>query len=133
MKLGRKSKDLLELMTVLGFEMVDAVLTLPVFYRSLNFSNERNFRDTVKRLHTKGLIDLNAAKGEWAARLTQDGKSAIDLHIDPARLWNENWDGNWRLITFDLPQEAWVPRQALRKWLKQHRFGRLQDVVIQAD
>jgi phenylacetic acid degradation operon negative regulatory protein len=46
--------------------------------------------------------------------------------IDPIARWNRAWDGQWRLLVFDLPTRPSQPRLRLWRWLRHHRFGFLQ-------
>lgn len=132
MKLGRNSRDLLELMAVFGLESLEAVFALPSFYRLISCSSRQSFQRTTRLLERKGLVssvENQSTRGDWVGTLTLKGKSIITDSIDPTTFWEANWDGNWRLMSFDLPTKATAERQALRNWLKRYRFGRLQGSV----
>lgn len=131
MKLGPKSRDLLELLSILGLETMEAALHLPLLYKAGSSSSERSFHRRAQSLHDKGWIvwNDNSIDGKWMAKLTEQGKAKLYSGIDPQRFWNESWNGKWRLLSFDLPQFATRERQALRVWLKAHRFGLLQGSV----
>ena len=131
MRISRKSRDLLELLFILGFEVVEAVLTHPSFYKSLSYSSEQSYRRTIRLLKRNGWLafDESDNRGDWVGNLTQEGRTAVGNLIDPKDCWESDWDGKWRVFTFDLPSKATAERQALRKWLISHRFGRLQGSV----
>ena len=88
----------------------------------------------LRRLEAKGLIEAAEARGEQVLRLTRSGQAAFDGGRDPEAAWNRDWDGNWHLLTFDLPREASQARVKFWRWLRARRFGRLQGSVwITAD
>lgn len=128
MKIGANSRYFLELVTALGFETLEALMTIPSFYRTISCSSEDNFWRRARSLQTKGLLTLDNDRntGEWVSKLTQSGQASIDEGINPEAEWNTPWDGQWRLFAFDLPKDKGTERQALRKWLKQKRLGKLQ-------
>lgn len=128
MKIGANSRYFLELVTVLGFETLEALVTIPCFYKTISCSSEDNFWRRARSLQTKGLLTLDNDRdtGKWVSKLTQSGQASIDKGINPEAEWNTPWDGQWRLFAFDLPKDRGTERQALRKWLKQKRLGKLQ-------
>ena len=97
----------------------------------MSYPSERSFRKTTELLTRKGLLERQDPedRGEWVSVLSSKGRSAINHNLNPTDLWSEPWDGKWRLFSFDLPRSAHAARQALRKWLESHRFGRLQGSV----
>lgn len=130
MKLGPKSRELLEILCYLGLETVEGVLSFPSLYKMNSFSSERSMSQSLRELRNRGLIDTERkSKGLWVAKLTEQGRSAIYQDVDPQALWDEPWDQKWRLLTFDLPSDARPERHALNKWLSERRFGRLQGSV----
>jgi phenylacetic acid degradation operon negative regulatory protein len=66
-------------------------------------------------------------KSQW--RPTEQGRYAAMGGIDPTSRWARRWDGRWRLLLFDLPARKQRLRLALWRWLRQQRFGYLQQSV----
>ena len=66
---------------------------------------------------------------ERVCRLTESGRVAALGGIDPAEAWRRPWDGRWRLVIFDVPEEMNKQRVKLRRVLKQLKFGYLQNSV----
>lgn len=62
-------------------------------------------------------------------RLTESGRVAALGGVDPAAAWARPWDGHWRLVVFDLPENQNKQRVKLRRALKDLRFGYLQNSV----
>jgi len=128
MRIGGKSRYLLELIANFGLEAIEGMYLVPQYYRMINCSSESNFLRRTKSLQKSGLIEFNTPRetGAWVAKLTQSGRSAISGDIDPRTEWEAPWDGYWRLFAFDLPTNKNNERQILRQWLKQNRLGKLQ-------
>jgi phenylacetic acid degradation operon negative regulatory protein len=59
-------------------------------------------------------------------RLTDAGRCLALGGRDPARRWSRGWDGQWRLVMFDLPGHRHELRQQLWRTLRRHHFGYLQ-------
>jgi phenylacetic acid degradation operon negative regulatory protein len=86
---------------------------------------------TLRALEKKGLI---AGGGEAALdgrlfRLTAEGQARLAGPIDPEARWARKWDGQWRLVLFDVPQSRAAVRTRLRRKLRELRFGWLQNSV----
>jgi len=128
MRLGNRSKEILELMAAFSLEALDAAITLPRLYQLMSYPSERSFIKTTQLLEKSGLIQVKDS-AEWVSALTSKGRSTTNNDFEPEQLWGERWDGNWRLLSFDLPTSASAERQALRRWLELYRFGRLQGSV----
>jgi phenylacetic acid degradation operon negative regulatory protein len=55
------------------------------------------------------------------------------LHVlggrDPEERWARPWDGQWRLVVFDVPTGHNTERERLRRYLRARGFGYLQNSV----
>lgn len=84
---------------------------------------------SIKNLADTGLIEtLDSGQGEFA-RLTQKGRQKLaSLKLDSSNsLANPNWDGKWRIILLDLPEDRKAERESLRYLLKKAGFIRLKN------
>jgi phenylacetic acid degradation operon negative regulatory protein len=70
-----------------------------------------------------GLTDQRLLRLSAAARLDLLGG------VDPEVEWGRPWDGVWRIVAFDLPESVLALRNRLRRRLREHRFGWLQNSV----
>jgi len=62
-------------------------------------------------------------------RLTEKGRLHALGGRDPEVRWSRRWDGQWRLVLFDVPMEQHVHRGRLRRYLRERGFGCLQNSV----
>lgn len=80
----------------------------------------------IKRLRENGLIDFLEEK-ELVIRLTDEGKSqALWVKL---KFGEEEWDGRWRLIIWDIPEKRRAARDLLRAKLKELGFKQWQKSV----
>ena len=95
------------------------------------WSSESSMDRHLSRLKEKGWIvwDDSRETGAWVAKVTEEGKAALGEESAQSEPWPSEWDGLWRIMTFDLPEMARDQRHQLRSWLKKRRFGRLQGSV----
>ena len=49
--------------------------------------------------------------------------------VDPEARWRRPWDGQWRMVLFDVAEQERSTRARLRYELRQHRLGCLQGSV----
>jgi len=89
----------------------------------------QSWRMHLKRLQEKGLIELDLGKGRWVGRMTAMGAAVFSGGRHPEEAWSRRWDGQWRLLSFDLPRREGATRMKLRRWLMARQFGRLQGSV----
>lgn len=79
---------------------------------------------SVKNLLSDGLIEAFNSDHKQYFRLTPDGKHKLNnINLDnEASLVSTTWDGFWRIILLDLPEERKSEREALRYLLKKAGF-----------
>ncbi len=82
----------------------------------------------IHRLEAQAFIESrrDGKSGQRFIRLTEKGLAAGSLGCQPEQRWQRAWDGRWRVILFDLPEEERAARRKLRKQLKLAGFGCMQ-------
>lgn len=86
---------------------------------------------SLKGLKEAGLIEQISSPQNEYARLTKEGK----IKTNSLKLENENtlvnncWDGFWRIIILDLPEDRKKERESLRYLLKKANFICLKNTV----
>lgn len=79
----------------------------------------------IRRLRLSGLVDVNQDSSGVMIKLTQLGHDALgDLIFD-----EKKWDGKWRLVIFDIPEDKRGIRDLLRRKLKDWGFRSFQKSV----
>ena len=79
---------------------------------------------SLKGLRDAGLVEYHNSGQQSYARLTRDGRKkahSLKLDADDAVL-DPNWDGKWRIVMLDLPEERKSDRDSLRYLLKKAGF-----------
>lgn len=102
------------------------------YFRQKRFERERFLRD-LRRLQVRDLIDYQElSDGKIKIILTKAGKKKIlEYSIDDIQLdKSKKWDGQWRLIMFDIPHSKKKARDALRQKLKALNFYPIQKSVF---
>jgi phenylacetic acid degradation operon negative regulatory protein len=104
-------------------------------YRNLTESFEgwayRNgFLRQLQRLEKQQLLECQpAGTGPRLYRLTEAGRMHASGGRDPVAQWKRKWDGRWRLVLFDVPENCRQTRDKLRVHLRHRGFGCLQNSV----
>jgi len=86
---------------------------------------------SLKGLKDSGLVTAHDSGQQEYARLTLEGRKkahSIKLDSDTAVL-NPHWDGKWRIILLDLPENRKADRDGLRYLLKKAGFVCLKNSV----
>lgn len=95
-------------------------------YPLLNKEGKQNYAITrsLKGLKDAGLIEQIKSPQNEYARLTKEGKKKVhSLKLDSdTTLVNTTWDGFWRIILLDLPENRKSERESLRYILKKAGF-----------
>lgn len=84
-------------------------------YKNVEKYELRRKREALKRLRQRKLVELVEKGNETWIRITKDGKEYIGKYeIDNVTLKKDvRWDGNWRIVMFDIPEAKRKARQAL--------------------
>jgi DNA-binding transcriptional regulator PaaX len=90
-------------------------------------------RTAATRLAKKGLISFTKKNGVSYARLTKEGEKALAFeqakHVLTDTKKKRRWDGQWRMVVFDIPERRRAVRFRLRGVMREIGFMRLQDSV----
>ena len=89
-------------------------------------------KSTIKRLEKQKLVSWKEKDGELQLTLEEKGNKRILMYkIDQLRIKETNrWDGFFRIVTFDIPEDKRVARELFRKKLKELGFQKLQKSVF---
>lgn len=89
-------------------------------------------KSTIKRLEKQKVLSWKEKDGELQLTLEEKGKKRIlQYKIDELRIKETNrWDGLFRIVTFDIPEDKRIAREMFRKKLKELGFQRLQKSVF---
>lgn len=101
-------------------------ISLSEIIEQINPQNDSKYaiNRSIKGLEEAGFIEQISSPQSDYARLTKEGKKkahSIKLEGDNAII-NTSWDGYWRIILLDLPEERKSEREALRYLLKKAGF-----------
>ena len=86
---------------------------------------------SIKNLLSDGLVEAFNSEHKQYIRLTKEGKQKLNniaLECESS-LVSTTWDGNWRIILLDIPEERKSEREALRYLLKKAGFVCLKNSV----
>lgn len=89
-------------------------------------------RSTIKRLERQKLISWKEKDGELQLTLEEKGrKRMLQYEMDTLTLKNTGkWDGLWRVVIFDIPEDKRNAREFFREKLKDLGFQQLQKSVF---
>lgn len=113
--------------TIDGYVRFDDFVNNPKLYA---FGTERSLRKSalskaISRLKEKGFVEKEVNVHEITIKLTDTGRTALLLTEDTV----EDWDGKWRIVVFDIPEQKRVIRNLFRRNLKKWGFKPLQKSV----
>jgi phenylacetic acid degradation operon negative regulatory protein len=87
---------------------------------------QHRLRPQLYTLRRMRLLEQNAKLADRSYQLTSYGRLQAMGGIDPVARWQRPWDGQWRMLIFDLPAHSSQPRLRLWRWLRGQKFGFLQ-------
>ncbi len=109
----------------ISIEEIENLITTPApLLHKEGRKNSYAITRSLKGLREAGLIEnLSSPQNEYA-RLTKEGKKKVhSLTLEnETTLVNTNWDGFWRIILLDLPEDRKSERESLRYLLKKANF-----------
>lgn len=90
--------------------------------------NYDSYRRTLYKWQKRGWIKFVDKNAERFIKLTKKGE--LEALLAKAKLPHPaKWDGKWRMVVFDIPEDAKEKRNLLRGLLKKQRFYGLQASV----
>ncbi|HEY5551230.1 MAG TPA: hypothetical protein VIK52_05040 [Opitutaceae bacterium] len=95
------------------------------------FSSQR-FCRKLAQFESQGWVERGPVREgslDRAVRLTEAGREIALGGRDPEASWGRKWDGRWRLVLFDIPENQRTVRTRLSRGLRQLGFGYLQNSV----
>ena len=84
----------------------------------------------VAKLERRQLLEHEAhSPDDRLYRLSARGRLHVLGGRDPEERWARSWDGQWRMVLFDVPLGQNAQRERLRRYLRDQHFGYLQKSV----
>lgn len=95
------------------------------------YPSKGSIAKTVMRLQKRGLIRFSKRKSKRHIALTERGEDFLHSYAwDNVRIQKpKKWDGLWRVIIFDIPEEQRAGRVALQQTLRRLKFCAMQRSV----
>ena len=91
------------------------------------------FKRSIKKLYNSGMLkEVKNKDGTISVILSGKGKKTAEVYsLDNLKIGKpKKWDGNWRVVIFDVPERIKKVRDALRMHLKNLGFYELQKSVF---
>ena len=109
-------------------DLVAPFLNIREMHRRLRFGSQGSLNATIYRLQKRGWIKFVDKNAKRFMKLTKKGE--LEALIAKAYLpISQKWDGKWRMIVFDIPEESKEQRNLLRELLKRNNFYGMQASV----
>ncbi len=101
------------------------------YFKPKNTTERNRIKKSLSRLEKQGLIKQKDAMDGYFT-LTAEGKAkAMRYRIEHTKIQRQKkWDGRWRLVMFDVPEEKKRARQAINFALKKIGCARYQKSVF---
>ncbi len=99
--------------------------------RMKRYYPKKYINDIISKLQRKGYISFKTQHGKKFLYLTEKGKKRLEQYKCGERSIKKpkKWDGKWRIIIFDIPEDRRVLRNQIRGNLINLGFVRLQHSV----
>lgn len=100
-------------------------------YRKLGFYNPPGYKNNYFEATLRRLIKKKYLSGEIkdSLQLTDEGWQQLKEDFPLLDWQKERWDGNWRMVVFDVAVKDNALRQKLRRELLKLKFGQLQESI----
>ena len=94
--------------------------------------DKRYLNRSLKRFETQGVLKRIKDKGRDYYKLTPAGLKKLSVFRLDRNFKSiiQKWDGYWRLVIFDIPEDQKTVREGLRSKLKSYGFYPLQKSVF---
>ena len=92
--------------------------------------NTWRLKQVLKRMHQQKLVDIVEQNDGYLVKISDNGrKKLLKFNLDEMELKNKKWDGNWRIIIYDIYTSKKQEAELFRKTLKRLKFLKLQRSV----
>lgn len=133
-KLGLIAHNILFALKELG-ELLPRDFETPYAHaRRLRGMSYKTYYNSVRQLEGQGDVKLtykksSAGKKKVFIQLTPKGN--LKVLLTKAKIQKQSrWDGKWRLVIFDIPEQTRTLRNKFRQLLKKNKFYKLQHSVF---
>ena len=89
----------------------------------------KEFSNIIRDLKRRNIIAGTEKSGQQYVELTDQGELEV-LFLKATMPRESKWDGKWRLVLFDIPENARTKRNVLRALLYKNGFQKLQASVF---
>src|SRR3989344_2018363 len=106
--------------------------TIKIAGREWKKINQEEAKEEIRSIYRSKLVKKETNKdGSITLVLTDKGKlRALTYIFEEMRIDRKDWDGKWRILTFDVPEKVRWGRDALRDKIKKLGFYELQKSVF---
>lgn len=94
--------------------------------------NRTHLKQEIRNLYRSKLVSAKQNEdGTFTLKLSSKGKmKALTYRFESMKISKKEWDGQWRIVVFDIPEEQRNARDALRIKLRELGFHELQKSVL---
>lgn len=121
--------ELLGILKDLG-DMVPLPFETPyAWVRRASGTSRKSYYNTIRALEKRGAVKVSRKAGKRFIRLTQKGELEVLLAKSILKKIPA-WDGKWRIVMFDIPEQAREHRDRFRWLLKKNHYVKIQQSVF---
>lgn len=127
LKLGENEKEIIKMIGLGLFVVASFALpNLPMALRPImKMRGSKGFQKLLKHLRDKDVIDLGGER----IKLTAKGQELLKkIYLSEIKIVKpEEWDGIWRLVSYDIPEKYRKSRDLFRSVLERNHFFQIQE------
>lgn len=130
--MGKRSKTTQVLLTILEGAVDSGILLYDFANNPHHYAygtpnlDRYSLYHIVHRLKEKGWVETSRNEGKILVKLSLKGKRQLEME---KMLSNNDWDGKWRVVVFDIPEKYRKVRDVFRRRLKEWGFKHMQKSV----
>jgi len=128
-ELSKISKSFLDLFIDFGELLINSKLNIRQVRKFLYGGAPDGFYSPIYNLKRMGYISITGTKDKQTYKLTNKGRKAVSEILIKEKIKRQKWDGQWRVLIFDIPEKKRKFRNNLRRTLINLGFYQLQKSV----
>jgi len=132
-----KAKDILRILATgallsMAILAPNAPASLFASHKPWKKYKRNRLRQVIKRMADQELVGFREEGKETIVAISEKGKSKLlKFNFDEMKINDqEDWNGTWKIVYFDIPETKKLARELFRKKLKELRFYQLQKSVF---